>query len=150
MSAADNENVRPVEEFSSLDPLIEAMYRSVSGPERGLDMALQSRVFAPDARLIRCGVSEDGQPWRQDMSLEDYEEDTRDFLQSTDFYEYETSREVMHCRPFAYVLSRYEAKNDLESQELLLSGVNSIQCLFDGQRWWVRQLTWNHLVDENR
>jgi hypothetical protein len=29
---------------------------------------------------------------------------------------------------------------------LLLSGVNSIQCVFDGEQWWVVQLLWNHHV----
>lgn len=132
------------QQFDSLGDLVEAMYRSVSGPARGIDMDLQRQVFMPDARLIRTGVGEDGKVWRQEMSIEDYEEDTQNFLASTDFYEYETARQVMHCPPFAYVLSEYEAKADLASDELILSGVNSIQCLFDGTRWWVQQLTWNH------
>jgi hypothetical protein len=33
-----------------------------------------------------------------------------------------------------------------DSDELLLSGVNSIQCVFDGDQWWVAQLLWNHHV----
>lgn len=144
MSGPDSKCVSPEEEFETLGPLIEAMYRSVSGPKRGLDLDLQARIFSPDARLIRTGVGKDGKAWRQDMSLKDYEEDTRGFLNSTDFFEYETSRQVMYCHPFAYVLSEYEAKKDPEADELLLSGVNSIQCLYKGERWWIRQLTWNH------
>ena len=132
------------QQFDNLDALIEAMYRSVSGPERGIDMDLQSQVFLPNARLIRTGLGQDGQVWRQDMSISDYEEDTQNFLASTDFYEIETARKVMHCAPFAYVLSAYEAKADPASEKLILSGVNNIQCLFDGARWWVQQLTWNH------
>ena len=141
-----NHTINPLaaEEFETLGDVIEAMYRSVSGPVRGIDLELQNKVFAPNARLIRAGVDEEGNVWRQDMSLDDYEEDTRGFLGSTDFYEYETARKVMHCPPFAYVLSEYEAKSDPDSDELILSGVNSIQCLFDGKRWWVQQLTWNH------
>ena len=130
--------------FETLDALIDAMYQSVSGPEPGLDTELQQRVFAPGARMIRTGLNPDGSPWRTDMSVEDYEENTRDFLRSTVFYEYETARKVTHCPPFAYVLSEYEAKNDLDSDELLLSGVNSLQCLFDGNGWQVTQLLWNH------
>lgn len=130
--------------FDTLDALIDAMYRSVSGPEPGLDMELQQRVFAPKARMIRTGIGDDGQLWRTDMSVEDYEENTREFLKFTVFFEYETARKVTHCPPFAYVLSEYEAKSDLDSDALLLSGVNSIQCYFDGTKWQVTQLLWNH------
>ena len=139
-----NNSETAAESFDSLDSIITAMYQAVSGPSGPLDMELERRIFAPDARLIRCGVDEHGKPWRQVMTIEDYEEDTRAFLRSTDFYEYETARQVMHCPPFAHVLSEYEAKSALDSDELLLSGVNSIQCLHDGSRWWVYQLTWNH------
>ena len=130
--------------FHTLDDLIDAMYRSVSGPEPGLDAQLQRRVFARGARMIRTGVDENGEVWRNDMSVTDYEENTREFLNSTVFYEYETARKVTHCPPYAYVLSEYEAKSDLDSEELLLSGVNSMQCLHDGQGWKVTQLLWNH------
>ena len=78
------------------------------------------------------------------MSLGDYEADTREFLASTDFYEIETSKTVVHCPPFAYVFSEYEAKTDPLSDDLLLSGVNSIQCVHDGSRWWIYQMMWNH------
>jgi hypothetical protein len=80
------------------------------------------------------------------MSVDDYQENTRELLGSGNFYEYETARKVTHCPPFAYVLSEYEAKDNPDSDELLLSGVNSIQCVFDGDQWWVAQLLWNHHV----
>lgn len=131
-------------EFATLEQLMAAMYRSVSGPERGLDNELQRLVFAPDARLTRTGQNEDGSVWRQDMNLDEYEADTREFLASTDFYEIETAREIMHSPPFAYVLSEYVAKADPASEDVILEGVNSAQCRFDGARWWVTQLTWNH------
>lgn len=133
----------PADDFESLDMLIEAMYRAVSGPERGLDVEMERQIFTPDARLIRCGVDEQGRPWRKEMSLDEYEEDTGDFLANTDFYEYETVKTVVDCPPFAYVLSEYEAKTDPGSEELLLSGVNSIQCVHDGARWWIYQMMWN-------
>ena len=139
-----NDTPPSTEEFTCIGSVIEAMYRAVSGPGRGLDMELERQVFAPDARLIRMGVDEHGELWRQVMTLEDYEEDTRAFFASSDFYEYETARQVVHCPPFAHVLSEYEGKRDPASEELLLSGVNSIQCLFDGNRWWICQVSWNH------
>ena len=43
-----------------------------------------------------------------------------------------------------YKTHEYEARDDREDGELILSGVNSIQCLNDGSRWWVYQLNWNH------
>lgn len=131
-------------DFNSLEQLMGAMYQSVSGPTRGLDMQLQRQVFAPDARLTRTGLSDDGSVWRQDMNLEEYEADTRDFLASTDFYEIEIDQKIMHSPPFAYVLSEYVARENPASEALILAGVNSVQCLFDGARWWVTQLTWNH------
>ena len=131
------------DDFSSLDTLIDSMYQAVSGPDRGLDVELEHQVFTPDARLIRCGLDGDGRPWRKDMSLADFEEDTRDFLASQDFYEYEIRKVVTHCKPFAYVHSEYEAKSDPASDELMFGGVNSIQCLWDGSRWWIYQMMWN-------
>jgi hypothetical protein len=132
------------EPFDGLDGLIGAMYRSVSGPRGAIDARLQGLVFTPQARLIRTGVGEDGEIWRKEMSVADYEESTREFFASRDFYEYETARQIKECAPFAYVLSEYEAKGHPESDEIILRGVNSIQCFFDGQRWWVNHLIWNH------
>jgi hypothetical protein len=114
--------------FASMDSVIEAMYRSVSGPEPGLDTETLQRIFLPQARMIRTGLGDDGKVWRTEMSVDDYQENTRELL------------------PFAYVLSEYEAKDNPDSDELLLSGVNSIQCVFDGDQWWVAQLLWNHHV----
>ena len=138
-----NNPASPATDFESLDALITAMYDTVSDAREGLDMELERQIFTPDARLIRTGLNEDGTPWRKVMTIDDFEADTRDFLASTDFYEYETARTVIDCTPFAYVLSEYEAKTDLESDELYLSGVNSIQCLFDGTRWWIHTMMWN-------
>ncbi|HKJ17922.1 MAG TPA: hypothetical protein VJ984_11265 [Xanthomonadales bacterium] len=141
MNHSSSETSQP---FSTPESVVREMYKAVSGPERGIDMKLQQLVFAPDARLIRMGLDEQGQPWRQIMNIEEYVENTREFLESTDFYEYETKAQTVLCPPFAHILSEYEAKHDPAAGELILSGVNSIQCLYDGQRWWVYQLTWNH------
>lgn len=137
-------NLTTKRDFSTLDSVINAMYESVSGPERGIDLELQRLVFSPDARLIRMGLDDDGRTWRKTMTVDEYIEDTRDFLMSNDFFEIETRRQVVHCPPFAHVLSEYEARHDPAGDELILSGVNSIQCLNDGSRWWVFQLSWNH------
>ena len=130
--------------FRTLDSIIDALYQSVSGPNRELDMALQRQIFGPDARLTRTGIGPDGRPWQRHMDLDAYEADTLEFFASTDFYEYETAREAMLAAPFAYVLSEYAAKSDPLSEEILLSGVNSLQCRFDGNRWWIERLLWNH------
>ncbi len=140
----NDNSIQTERDFSTLDSLVRAMYESVSGPGRGIDMELQKLVFAPDARMIRMGLDEDRQPWRKTMSISEYVEDTREFLESTDFYEYETGRQTMMCPPFAHIFSEYEARHHPDSDELILSGVNSIQCFNDGRRWWVFQLTWNH------
>ncbi len=141
-----NDTQDTTNEFATLENLMAAMYRSVSGPERGLDNELQRLVFAPDARLTRTGKNDDGSVWRQDMNLDEYEADTREFLAATDFYEIETAQQVMYSAPFAYLLSEYVAKANPAADEVILEGVNSVQCLFDGARWWVTQLTWNHRV----
>lgn len=132
------------ENFETLDGLIEAMYGAVSGPAGPIDARLQRNTYTPGARLIRTSVGEDGFPKKLEMTIDDYLENTRDFFSKNDFYECETTRTVVHCPPFAYVLSEYEGRTSPESDELVLSGVNSIQCFNDGKRWWVSQLIWNH------
>jgi hypothetical protein len=67
------------------------------------------------------------------------------FLDSTDFYEVEIARKEFHFGAIAHVLSAYEARTaPAPAGKLLRRGVNSIQLMHDGGRWWILSTVWDN------
>ena len=74
---------------------------------------------------------------------------TEDFIQRVDpifarehFWERETSRQTETVGHFAHVLSFYESLRSPDGPPFE-HGVNSIQLLNDGDRWWIVNVMWN-------
>jgi len=58
-------------------------------------------------------------------------------------HEIEVSRREWHFGAIAHVLSVYEARR-APGGELLRRGVNSLQFLNDGERWWILSCVWDN------
>ena len=44
----------------------------------------------------------------------------------------------------AQVFSTYECYHNLEEERPFMRGINSIQLLNDGERWWIVNVFWTH------
>ena len=58
------------------------------------------------------------------------------------FYEYELAKTIDKFGKIAHVFSTYEAKELPESLKVIQKGINSIQLIFDKERWWITSLMW--------
>jgi hypothetical protein len=130
-------------DFSTIDGLMEALYRSISGPPGGQDFELSRRIYHPDVRLVRTRLDEAGRPVAVSFSGEEYEANARALLSGTPFYEVETERRTIGFGNVAQVFSAYEARTAPEGGDLIKRGMNFAHLFNDGSRWWLMHLIWD-------
>lgn len=130
-------------DVASIDAIIGALYDVISGPageERDWDR-LRS-LFRPGARLIPTSVRESGEVVMRPLTVEEYIETSGPYLVREGFFEQEIGRETDRFGQIAQVFSSYESRHALDDQEPFMRGINSIQLLNDGERWWVVNVYW--------
>lgn len=64
------------------------------------------------------------------------------FLEKNDFYEYGLGYSINIYGSIAQVFSRYEAKRHKDDSNIIKSGTNLVQLLFDGTGWKIVSMLW--------
>ncbi|MFT5732918.1 MAG: hypothetical protein ACJA2W_000934 [Planctomycetota bacterium] len=142
------------EDVDSLDAIIAALYDVISGEKIGPDGENQRdwdrflSLFHPElGRLIPLApdVKDPANPtWRAiGMSPAGYVERGSSFMGTTAFYEKEIHRVEEVFGGIAHAWSTYEGRNTRDAEEAFLRGVNSIQAMYDGERWWLLVVAWD-------
>lgn len=128
-----------------MDAILAAVYGVISGDknvERDWDRFRS--LFHPSARLIATARPAGAAAVRaRVMSPDDYIAANEKFLEGEGFHERELARRVDSFGPIAHVFSTYEAKKSLADPKPFMRGINSIQLLNDGSRWWVMNIVWS-------
>ena len=131
-------------DLGSIDQVVAALYRAISGPAgQARDWDRLRSLFYPGARLLRTVVSPDGKVEMAAMDLEGFIAEASPYFEAKGFFEHEVARRTDQFAHIAQVFSTYEATADPVGQEPLGRGINSIQLWSDGQRWWVMSLLWD-------
>ena len=65
------------------------------------------------------------------------------------FYEKEIARRIEQFGRIAHVLSTYESRHNPDDPEPFMRGINSIQLFYDGARWWIVTIYWQHQSTEH-
>ncbi|MFT4739952.1 MAG: hypothetical protein ACI9L9_000727 [Marivirga sp.] len=127
-----------------LDSTLATLYSVISG-EKGeaRDWDLFRSLFHPDAKLIPTAKNEGGSISANYMTPEDYIEKGGPYLVENGFFEIEIHREVDSFGPITQVFSTYESYRSKNDTQPFARGINSIQLLNDGQRWWVLSIYWS-------
>lgn len=127
----------------SIDSTIETLYSVISG-EKGeaRDWELFKYLFIPEARLIPSGKNAEGKSYHYVWSPEEYVEMAGSRLEEMGFFEKEISRETDRFGNVVQLFSTYESYNSASDEEPFARGINSIQLLYDGNRWWVVSIFW--------
>jgi hypothetical protein len=68
---------------------------------------------------------------------------------NTGFYEKEIARRTEHFGRIAHVWSTYESRHNAEDPKPFMRGINSIQLFYDGVRWWIVSIYWQHESPEH-
>ena len=149
-SAAAVPAARP-EDVKSLDAIIAALYDVISG-DAGVqrDWDRFRSLFYPGARMIPSGKNaKTGKVGARIASPEAYIQANESFLEGEGFHELELGRHVDSYGTLSQIFSAYEARNKKNDEKPFLRGINSIQLLNDGTRWWVLTLAWSPETPDN-
>ncbi len=137
------------DDVESVDAIIEALYDVISGDEgETRDWDRFYSLFLPGADLVPTLVTPDGQIRHVVWSPEEYVERNGEALEQIGFYESEVGRTTEEFGNLAHVFSTYESRAG-EDGDVFQRGINSIQLLWNGERWFVVNLAWDQERDGN-
>lgn len=131
-------------DVASMDAILAALYDVISGPAgQKRDWDRFRSLFIPGARLIPTGGPA-GQPARATvLSPDEYVQRASVGLERDGFFEREIGRSVDTFGRITQVFSAYDSKRTLADATPFQRGINSIQLLNDGTRWWVVSVYWD-------
>jgi hypothetical protein len=126
-----------------------ALYESVShSPESQPDWERMRGIFLPVGMIVppRRGQED----LFTALDLDGFQDSVRKAMASmkqkgepTAFFEREVARRA-HCfGRVCQVFSTYESRHAPSDEKPFARGVNSIQLLNDGQRWWIASVMWD-------
>ena len=143
-----SENDPRPEDVSSPEAIVKAMYDTISGPAGERNWQRERSLFLPGARLIPIGKRIHGNDGLRVLTVDEWIDDVSEFFAENDFWESEITSHVDRFGNMAQVFSTYEAR-DREDGAPIGRGINSIQLVFDEERWWIVSVMWDNESREN-
>lgn len=131
------------EDVESLDAIIAALYDVISGPAgEKRDWDRMRSLFVPDARLVPTGRRQDGSHAARVLTVEDYIRVAGPGLEQNGFFEREIGRVAEQYGNIVNLFSTYDSKRTAADEKPFMRGINSIQAMNDGKRWWIVTVMW--------
>lgn len=133
----------------TLDSTIKTLYSVISG-EKGVprDWELFKYLFKSDARLIPSWKEKKEGYKVRFMKPQDYIKSSGKWLVENGFLEKEIHRKIDTFGNITQVFSTYEAFKSDADDTPFMRGINSIQLLYDGNRWWIINIYWTQESNE--
>lgn len=130
-------------DVASIDSIVAALYDVISGPAgKKRDWDRMRSLFIPGARLIPTGKRQSGEIGSRVLTVEDYINGSAKALEEGGFFEKEIARRTEHYGNIAHVFSTYDSRRKSEDPKPFARGINSIQLMNDGKRWWIVTVFW--------
>ena len=130
-------------DVASIDSIIAAVYDVISGPAgKKRDWDRMRSLFAPGARLIPTGPRQAGGYGSRVLTVDEYIERAGGFFDKEGFYETEFARRTEQFGQIAHAFSTYESRHAPADAKPFQRGINSIQLMNDGTRWWIVTIFW--------
>ena len=130
-------------DVASMDSIVAALYDVISGPAgKKRDWDRFQSLFIPGARLIPTGKRQSGEIGSRVSTAEGYAAANNKFLEENGFFEKEIARRTESFGNIAHVFSTYESRHKAEDAKPFARGINSIQLMNDGKRWWIVTVFW--------
>ncbi|WP_282122248.1 hypothetical protein [Algibacter mikhailovii] len=134
----------------TLGKTIKTLYAVISGEKGAKRNWKQFKyLFKPDAKLIPSGKNKAGVFQVNYMSPEEYIKSSSKWFASNGFYEKEILRRVEYFGNIVHAFSSYECFHTETDKEPFMRGINSIQLLNDGTRWWIVNIYWTQETKDN-
>ena len=140
---AESPPARP-EDVASVDAILASLYDVISGPAgQKRDWTRFHSLFIPGARLIPTGKRQDGNVGHRVLTPQEYQQSSGAMLEERGFFENEIGRVTETFGNITHAFSTYESRAKKEDPQPFSRGINSIQLLNDGKRWWVVSIFWD-------
>jgi hypothetical protein len=130
-------------DVASLDAIIAAVYDVISGPAgKKRDWDRMRSLFVPGARLIPTGPRQAGGYGSRVLTVDEYIERASGVFEKEGFYEREAARQAEQFGQIAHAFSTYESRHAPDDAKPFQRGINSMQLMNDGKRWWIVTIFW--------
>ena len=136
------------DDVKSTESILVALYGVISGPAGERDWDRFRSLFLPQGRLTSATKNPDGSFRVRPMSVEDYAKGAGSYFAQHAFYESPIVNRVETFGNVSQVFSSYESRR-APGEAPFARGVNSIQLLYDGSRWWIVSILWDQERDDN-
>ncbi len=122
-----------------------ALYEVISGPKgQARDWARMRSLFLPDGRLIPSRA--DRETHRADavvLTIDGYIERSSGRMEAEGFFERGVNNVVQQYGNIAQVWSTYESRHAATDVRPFARGINSIQLLKSGERYYLVEVLWD-------
>lgn len=136
-------------DVTSVDAIIAALYDVISGPgDEERDWNRLRYLCHADAKLIPCFEKQDGSGGVRYLGVEDYIKAAAPAMAESGFFERETGRKTEQYSNIVHCFSTYESRYKAGDAKPFERGINSIQLMYDGTRWWVLNILWQGETDK--
>tara|TARA_R110002073_G_scaffold8207_7_gene45943 strand:+ start:49722 stop:50213 length:492 start_codon:yes stop_codon:yes gene_type:complete len=131
------------QKVQSIDTTIKTLYTVISG-EKGeaRNWELFNYLFHKDAKLIPSGTNREGKTGARFLTPQGYIDSSGKWLVENGFFEKEIGRKTERFGNIAHAFSAYESFHSEKDTKPFMRGINSIQLLHDGSRWWILNVYW--------
>jgi hypothetical protein len=136
------------EDVKSLDNILLAIYDVISGPAGDRDWKRFRALFVPQARFTKAAKAPDGSVAVNLLGVDDFVTIAGDLLKKDPFYENAIVNRAQSYGNMAQVFSSYESRR-APGAKPFERGINSIQVINDGKRWWVLSILWDEERPDN-
>jgi len=128
---------------SSKENIVQSLYAVISG-DAGVvrDWNMFKSLFTEDAKLIPVQKNKQGEIQAAYLSPQDYIDRSGKWLFDNGFFEKEIHRVEECFGNICHLFSTYEAYRTSGDKEPFMRGINSIQLMFDNERWWIVNISW--------
>jgi hypothetical protein len=130
------------EDVKSMDAILHAIYDVISGPAGGRDWNRFRSLFLPQARFTEVSTGPDRSKMVLTWNVDEFIRDAGEVFSKDPFDEKSIMNRPQSFGDVTQVFSSYESRRSPTGKPFE-RGINSIQLLNDGKRWWVVSILWD-------
>jgi hypothetical protein len=135
-------------DVDSIDHILATLYDVISGPPGPRDWDRFRSLFISTGRLTSATKAADGSVRVHPNTPDDYAKLAGAYFLKNGFFENSLVNKVTTFGNIAQVLSSYESRHNA-GETPFARGINGIQLVNDGKRWWIVSIFWDEERPDN-
>jgi hypothetical protein len=130
-------------DVATVDAALNTLYEVISGKAgEARDWDRFRHLLHPDARLTPIFPLKTGGNGTRFFTVEEFVKAATVNVAEEGFFEREIGRRTETFGDLVHCFSAYESFHSKDEEKPFDRGINSIQLMFDGTRWWVMNIVW--------